>query len=197
MTAPERNALVLANLNLVWYLVSRLPPFWVTKLGGRADAGQIGALALLRAVDGFDPEYGVRFSTYASRVILSRLRDAACASDLIRVPRLSIYRDAAERARRLQQLPAVTGGHPSAWEPAAAEEPQPDYDDDAGERVAAALAELPATWRDVVEARSRGETLQVIGARLGCSKERVRQLYGKALARLRDRLGVELQEVVH
>lgn len=42
----------------------------------RDDARQVAALALVKAIDGFDPTVGARFSTYAARTILGELKKA-------------------------------------------------------------------------------------------------------------------------
>ena len=52
-------------------------------------------------------------------------------------------------------------------------------------RLSDALATLPKRERDIVVAHAAGETLEVLGARWGVSRERVRQVNNKALATLR------------
>lgn len=63
------------------------------------------------------------------------------------------------------------------------------------EVVAAALAELPPRERRIVEARflasDEAPTLKALGRELGLTKERVRQLQERALARLRAALEAE------
>ena len=67
--AQARDELVRENIALVKYIVKRF--------SGRADYDdlfQYGCLGLLKAVDRFDPDYPVRFSTYAVPVILGEIR---------------------------------------------------------------------------------------------------------------------------
>jgi RNA polymerase primary sigma factor len=58
-----RDKMVLANLRLVWFAIKHMgrqvtfPDSW--------DLFQEGAIGLMRAVEKFDPELGLRFSTYA------------------------------------------------------------------------------------------------------------------------------------
>jgi len=60
---PEaRDRLVRSNLRLVVNIAKKFPCRGMT-LGDLIEEGNLG---LLRAVDSFDPEHGVRFSTYAS-----------------------------------------------------------------------------------------------------------------------------------
>lgn len=65
-----RDELVRENIALVKYIVKRF--------SGRGaefdDLFQYGCLGLLKAVDRFDPDYPVRFSTYAVPVILGEIR---------------------------------------------------------------------------------------------------------------------------
>ena len=60
---PEaRDHLVRSNLRLVVNIAKRFSDRTMT-LGDLIEEGNLG---LLRAVDSFDPEHGVRFSTYAA-----------------------------------------------------------------------------------------------------------------------------------
>lgn len=79
-----RGMLIEANLSVVRYVEARF--------GGRPDLRpdihQAGAVGLIKAVDGFDPEYRVEFTTYAIPVIDGEIkrffRDTGWA---VRVPR--------------------------------------------------------------------------------------------------------------
>ena len=68
--AQAREELVQENLALVKYIVKRF--------SGRGaeyeDLFQYGCMGLLKAVDRFDPDYPVQFSTYAVPVILGEIR---------------------------------------------------------------------------------------------------------------------------
>lgn len=95
-----RTKMVVANLRLV-FSVAR-------KFGSKAielpDHVQNGTLGLMRAVEGFDPELGLKFSTYATwwiRQSISRANDND--SHLIRVPvhRLEELRKIRRHTRRL------------------------------------------------------------------------------------------------
>lgn len=95
-----RAKMVVANLRLVFSLAR--------KFGSKAiefpDHVQNGTLGLMRAVEGFDPELGLRFSTYATwwiRQSISRANDND--SHLIRLPvyRLEELRKVRRHTRRL------------------------------------------------------------------------------------------------
>ena len=96
--ASAREELVLANLPLVRFIVRRLPVALLPDLG-EEDLVSVGALALLRSVDDFDPERGVAFATFAVPRIRGAVLDELRAHD--RVPRSVRQRARAiERARR-------------------------------------------------------------------------------------------------
>jgi RNA polymerase primary sigma factor len=67
-----RDRLVRSNLRLVVNIAKKFPCRAMT-LGDLIEEGNLG---LLRAVDSFDPEHGVRFSTYASWWIKQSIKKA-------------------------------------------------------------------------------------------------------------------------
>lgn len=68
--ARARDELVEENLALVRYLVKR----FVGRGVETEDLFQYGCMGLIKAIDRFDPEYTVQFSTYAVPVILGEIR---------------------------------------------------------------------------------------------------------------------------
>ncbi len=90
--AEARDALVRENIALVKYIVKRF--------SGRGaeydDLFQYGCLGLLKAIDRFDPDYPVRFSTYAVPVIMGEIRRFLRDDGPIHISR-TIH----ERARRV------------------------------------------------------------------------------------------------
>ncbi len=106
---PLRDELVTMNLPLVEYLARRF------RERGEAheDLVQVGTLGLIKAVDRFDTERGVEFSTYATPTIVGEIkrhfRDRGWA---VRVPRrLQELRLALSRAT--QELSQTTGQSPT------------------------------------------------------------------------------------
>lgn len=73
MTTADRNALVMQHQGLVhltvnpWIKAGQIPEHLAD------DAKQEGFLALMRAVELFDPSHGAQFSTYAGRAIRSQV----------------------------------------------------------------------------------------------------------------------------
>jgi RNA polymerase primary sigma factor len=173
-----RNAIVRLNTSLVMAMARR------TRTSGveLSDLISEGNLALLRCVDKFDCLRGFKFSTYACRAIMS-----------------GFSRLSAKAARHRSQFPA----------PFDATLERSDYlekkrDEDVNECVrglklilAHNSADLSSVEQRVLsvrfaldapestEGRSRAPTLEQVGALLGVSKERVRQIQNRAMKKLR------------
>jgi len=108
--APLRDELVQGHLPLVEYLARRF--------SGRGepldDLIQVATIGLIKAIDRFDPERGVEFSTYATPTIAGEVkrhfRDKGWA---IRVPRrlqelkLALTRASADLTHKLGRAPTV------------------------------------------------------------------------------------------
>lgn len=90
-----REELVEENMALVRYLVKR----FVGRGADAEDLFQYGCMGLLKAIDRFDPEYTVQFSTYAVPVILGEIRRFLRDDGPIHVSR-TIY----DNARRVDQF---------------------------------------------------------------------------------------------
>ncbi|HUR15572.1 MAG TPA: RNA polymerase sigma factor SigF [Mycobacteriales bacterium] len=153
---PLRDALVESHLPLVEYLARRF--------AGRGepldDLVQVATIGLIKAVDRFDPERGVEFSTYATPTIAGEIkrhfRDKGWA---VRVPRrlqelkLSLTRATADLTQELNRAPTVAElakhlklseeeileGLESAHAYSTVSLDAPDSDDDAGPAVADSL----------------------------------------------------------
>jgi RNA polymerase sigma factor (sigma-70 family) len=180
-SAIARDEIVQANLPLVLAMAKR------TKMGNVDYAELIseGNMALLRSVDKFDCGRGFKFSTYACRAILKSFSRVAM--------RTSRYR----------------GRFPTDFDPAMEKS---DYREQVREDVeASCVEELRGILRKnaadlnemevkVLQARfalnqisAEGQnpepkTLEQVGLMIGVTKERVRQIQNRALAKLREKL---------
>lgn len=97
-----REKLILGNLRLVLSVVGRFNP----KHDSADDLFQVGCIGLIKAIDNFNPDFSVRFSTYAVPMIIGELRRYQRDNSAVRVSRG--IRDLAYRA--LQIKDAVSSG---------------------------------------------------------------------------------------
>lgn len=102
-----REELVEENMALVRYLVKR----FIGRGVDSEDLFQYGCMGLLKAIDRFDPDYEVQFSTYAVPVILGEIRRYLRDDGPIHVSR-TIH----DNARRVEQFC-------EAWRESRCEEP--------------------------------------------------------------------------
>ena len=173
-----RDQIVQANLGLVPSMVER------SHLTGVDFAELIseGQLALLRSVDKFDCLRGFKFSTYACRAILT-----------------SISRAVALMARHRAQFPTEydPGLQKSDFIEAKRDDLEATCIDELAGILATNAADLTVTERRVLAERfgvkaarrktaSDPKTLRQVAEVFGVTKERVRQIQNKALAKLRD-----------
>lgn len=100
-----RNALVEANLGLVYDMARH---FWTKDVvTERRDLEQCGVLGLMEAAERFDPERGVRFSTYAWQWIRQAMSRAARTAGTIK-RRANTGVPTTEAGRRAQALRQAT-----------------------------------------------------------------------------------------
>ena len=91
--ANAREELVRENIALVKYIVKR----FLNRGAEFDDLFQTGCMGLMKAIDRFDPQYAVQFSTYAVPVIMGEIR--RCLRD--NGP-IHISRTIREQARRIE-----------------------------------------------------------------------------------------------
>lgn len=86
-TPAEREAFILANKGLVYQVVNRT----ILRRVSDEDAVSVGMLALIDAVDKFDPGRGFKFSTYAYNAIRIMVHaEVNCTTPIGRVPKHAI-----------------------------------------------------------------------------------------------------------
>lgn len=105
------EALILGNNGLIWSIARRY-------FGRGVDADdlyQLGCLGFLKAVEGFDTEFGTQFSTYAVPKIAGEIRRFLRDDGTIKVSRSLKERSAMIKTTR-QRLSAELGREPSLQE---------------------------------------------------------------------------------
>jgi RNA polymerase sigma factor (sigma-70 family) len=168
-----REYLVRTNLALVLAMAKR------TRLGD-VDFAEIvseGNMALLRAVDKFNVERGFKFSTYACRAILK-----------------AFSRTAMKHSKHRTRFPVEfePDMEKSDWIDKKRDVVEEDCIDELKQIVDRNLADLSDTEQTVIRRRFNWQqqeetplTLEEVGKIIGVTKERVRQIQNKALAKIR------------
>ncbi len=169
-----REYLVRTNLALVLAMAKR------TRLGD-VDFSEIvseGNMALMRAVDKFSVDRGFKFSTYACRAILK-----------------AFSRTAMKNSRYRQRFPVEFEPdlEKSDWADKRRDQVEEDCLDELRTIVDRNLADLSSVEQTVIRRRFNWEqqddaplTLEEVGQIIGVTKERVRQIQNKALAKIRQ-----------
>jgi len=169
-----REYLVRTNLALVLAMAKR------TRLG-EVDFAEVvseGNMALIRAVDKFSVDRGFKFSTYACRAILK-----------------AFSRTALKSSRHKMRFPVEfePDMEKSDWQDRRRDAVEEDCIDELKAIVTRNLAELSDVEATVIRRRFNWEqhgdsplTLEEVGQIIGVTKERVRQIQNKALAKIRS-----------
>lgn len=164
------------------------------------DLIQAGALGLMRALQLFNPERGCAFSTYAGLWIKQAIgRELQKHDRCVRLPvhvlakRFAAGELRRERARSFDAPLAPSEGNESLHDILPSENTDPiarlDAESESAE-LAEAMARLTERERFVLRRRFWSEmTLEQIGAELGVTRERIRQIEARALEKLKKRLG--------
>lgn len=169
-----REYLVRTNLALVLAMAKR------TRLGDVdfAEVVSEGNMALIRAVDKFNVDRGFKFSTYACRAILK-----------------AFSRTALKSSRHKMRFPVEfePDMEKSDWQDRRRDAVEEDCIDELKAIVSRNLAELSDVEATVIRRRFNWEqegdnplTLEEVGQIIGVTKERVRQIQNKALAKIRS-----------
>ena len=214
--AEAREHLILANLRLVVSIAGR----YRCRGLDRDDLVSEGTIGLIRAAADFNGDLGIKFSTYATTCIMHAMRRAVDNSGTIRVPvsvtddarrmarspdpesELSESRAESVRlgaaARRFVQ-PGRSDDRLHPVHRALCLGPRPGDEAaraDESRRVRDVVARmLTPRHADLIRARfgldgGPGLDREAVGRSLGLSRERVRTLERRALARLREALNV-------
>lgn len=113
-----RDRLVMENAGLVWSIVRR----FIGRGPEPDDLFQIGNIGLIKAIDHFDTELGVRFSTYAVPMITGEIRRFLRDDGMIKVSR-PLKELAGKVGAAREKLEADLGREPTVEELARSVEP--------------------------------------------------------------------------
>ena len=111
--------MIAGNLRLVLSVVQR----FAGRKESMDDLFQVGCIGLIKAVDGFNTELGVRFSTYGVPMIVGEIRRFLRDNNTVRVSRS--VRDLAYKAMQMREELQKKLGREPTMEEIAAEMDQP------------------------------------------------------------------------
>ncbi len=168
-----RDAIVDRNLGLVYTMMTR---FGANELDWDEQRSE-ALYALLRAVDGFNPWSGFRFSTYACNAITRGLIQLSKRMLRYRTRNPLEHETCRERPIRTD-----------AWEELYADRLHRALDKNLGDLTPREAAVLG--WRFPMKG-GRSLTLGEVGEAIGLSKERARQIQEEALSKLRAVLATD------
>lgn len=184
LTDAERD-MADANRGLVYAVAKSMRLRW--RLDD--DAIQAGMRGLMRAVQLYNPATGYQFGTYAGYWIRQAIQRHMTSDRLIHIPahaqRGKLFREEVGRAMRPAKTIARRGDGLAENEPWARDE---EPDDETIPALRAAIARLDPRSHEVITRRMRGETLKAIGAAIGLTRERVRQIEHEVHGKLREML---------
>ncbi len=110
-STESMEALIAENSGLIWSVVKRF-----TNHGTEAeDLFQLGSIGFIKAVQGFDPQYGTQFSTYAVPKIAGEIRRFLRDNGAVKVSRTLKERSASIKAARSRFI-SEQGREPSVGE---------------------------------------------------------------------------------
>lgn len=197
-TPEEREKIVQQYTPMVWKLaIQQFTTGIGRNLGTVEDCVQVGMMALLDSIDKFDPERGCKFITYAYPAVARRIYQVANNTHgLIHVPGYTIpaAKDDANQSGRARDARRALSVNSRCihdkWEcnlPAPPEpEPHEGVTYDERVKLADAMRRLtPRERRVLLRTVGDGLTYEEVGAELGVSKERVRQIRNEALRKAR------------
>jgi RNA polymerase sigma-32 factor len=159
------------------------------------DGAQEARIAAMQALNGYDPDTGFRFLTYASKKVSFVLRHMRQSGGVIRTPHWQNVNKTSEatqgrarQAKRVASIDAPATDRGDSWASLLRDRSDVVADvigaEDAA-RVNDAIGRIPARERTILTRRLNGDTLDAIGRTIGVTRERVRQLEAKALGSLR------------
>lgn len=192
----QRNDLVIKNSALVGMVVSRLPHFIVRMAGGYDEATGIGELALIYAVEQFDPTKGFQLSTYATTSIWRRIYRTRFSGALIHWPSnaLAECKESGDYSSlpNTIQWPCRKDSRSKKLLNFVDESVSVSDSFERSEFLTNAIRQLPKKLRQIIQLRYfKGLTLKKIGSGLGFSHQYARQLQAQAIRELRRLMGVK------
>ena len=170
MDIKTRHQIILAHQNLVHFVISKIN--WKEK----EELFGIGIEGLNRAIDGFNPTLGYKFSTYAYKVIRGKVLEHVKREKDYKAKIVdTVTSNDDEESNKLEIIHSyqhVEGEVTSNNEVS---------------RILAMVDQLPLRNKEIVLMHlSDGLTFQEIGNKLNVTRERIRQIYDHSIAQMQQ-----------
>lgn len=177
-----RDELVLSNQRFVWKFAQK----HADRLRGHELEEIVNQcnLYLIDAIDRFELERGVRFLTFAGWHLLKGMNDCEESNRVVRLPRSKRNETDLFTISTIHDIDPET---PNLFE--AVQQGSDEEQVDNGEqidRLRQCLGMMPERSRMILIERQSGKALKDIAAKLGITRERVRQIESKSIDELRD-----------
>lgn len=190
-----RGRVVVALEGMCHFAAKRYAPFTHVSMD---ELVQQARVAVLSAIDAFNPRFNVAFHTYAFRWMRALLR--LCIEENPGDRRNKKHRTVLARGRvsnvrvqaRLVSLEAPVSPHSDATVAEVVPLDEAPADEQLGaeqrtRQLHALVSSLGPEDRAVIRGRLNGKTLEDIGASMGLSRERARQIQKRAVVKMRNR----------
>jgi RNA polymerase sigma factor (sigma-70 family) len=180
LTQAERNALIEKWAGLPSFVAKKLIRGRFTQVNAQVDydeALSIGGLALVKSARKWDPNRGILFSTYACRAI---------SCDVYHI----MYGKSMERNSRGKVMFSRVSSEVLATVVSPDDDLCGGLDEDSYIELTRAVKSLEGRDKKIVDLYYYNSlTYKQVGEHIGVTRERVRQLLGKVIKKLRLRLG--------
>ena len=179
LTEAQRQ-LVSDNLGFATYIARRLRRWPIYRRRPLLELRSAAWLGLCEAACEYDPDRGVRFTTYAAHWIRRRIQDEILQNGAVTVPAACLRGGLEDMTDSTAVAAAVAfAPHASINAPFVPEPEQHDSGDESDE-LTGALEKLSVRQRAALLLRLRGLSLACAGGIMNCAQENVRQLEKRA-----------------
>ena len=181
-----RNRLVESNLKLVLSAVQRFS----NRGGNPDDLFQVGCIGLIKAIERFDIELGLKLSTYAFSLIIGEMRRFLRDSGMVKVTR-RVREQAVAALKKKEELQNSLGREPTVEEIAAAmQQPKEDVVLAMDEMLLRqAMEALSAREKKILSLRFfAGKTQVEVSQAVGISQAQVSRIEKGALQRIKTQM---------
>lgn len=193
-SVENRNRLVELHMPLAAILskmlASRMPdnPIW--------DEGSLlteASIGLIQAVEGFEPDRGWKFATFAAKRIRGAMLDAVRNSDWVPRTQRALAKITGDRCSEMVRMPTRESDYDEAMEFENSIPAREHVEDDPEWLDHPRTSGVGSRSRLILERLYRcGRTMREVGEELGCSESRVSQMHARILQEIVERADADV-----